>query len=88
MVAGLALRFFRNIPSLVSFPGQLHTDYDVQGAGGYFSEGSLYHYALVERNEQQRRQKVAQYERISPGNSKPWLYCPTSPWSLPDRARR
>jgi predicted O-methyltransferase YrrM len=70
------VRFFRNIPSLVSFPGQLHTDYDVQGAGGYFSEGSLYHYALVERNEQERRQKVEQYESISPGNSKPWYYFP------------
>jgi predicted O-methyltransferase YrrM/glycosyltransferase involved in cell wall biosynthesis len=70
------IRFFRNIPSLVSFPGQLHTDYEVQGAGGYFSEGSLYHYALVERNEQQRREKVAQYERISPGNSQPWYYFP------------
>jgi predicted O-methyltransferase YrrM len=70
------LRFFRNLPSLVTFPGRLHTDYEVQGAGGYFSEGSLYHYALVERNEQARRQKVAQYERISPGNSKPWYYFP------------
>lgn len=70
------VRLFRNIPSLVSFPGQLHTDYDVQGAGGYFSEGSLYHYALVERDEEQRRRKVAQYECISPGNSKPWYYFP------------
>src|SRR5262245_36980210 len=70
------VRLFRNIPSLVSFPGQLHTDYDVQGAGGYFSEGSLYHYALVERTEQERQQKMAQYERISPGNSKPWYYFP------------
>lgn len=70
------VRFFRNIPSLVSFPGQLHTDYVVQGAGGYFSEGSLYHYALVARSEQERRQKLAQYERISPGNSKPWYYFP------------
>ena len=95
------LRFFRNIPSLVSFPGQLHTDYDVQGAGGYFSEGSLYHYALVERNEQERRQKVAQYKRISPGNSKPWYYFPNEsvvltrpsptddpPWHGPSAARR
>jgi predicted O-methyltransferase YrrM len=70
------VRFFRNIPSLVRFPGQLHTDYEVQGAGGYFSEGSIYHYALVERNEQARREKVEQYERISPGNSKPWYYFP------------
>ena len=70
------VRFFRNIPSLVRFPGELHTDYDVQGAGGYFSEGSLYHYALVERNERERREKVEQYERISPGNSKPWYYFP------------
>jgi hypothetical protein len=70
------VRFFRNLPSLVSFPGQLHTDYIVQGAGGYFSEGSLYHYALVERSEEQRRQKVAQYEAISPGNSRPWYYFP------------
>jgi predicted O-methyltransferase YrrM len=70
------VRFFRNLPSLVSFPGQLHTDYDVQGAAGYFSEGSLYHYALVERNEEERRQKIEQYERIAPGNSKPWYYFP------------
>ena len=70
------LRFFRNLPSLVSFPGQLHTDYQVQGAGAYFSEGSLYHYALVDRSEHERRQKVAQYERISPGNSKPTYYFP------------
>jgi predicted O-methyltransferase YrrM len=62
----------------VNFPGQLHTDYDVQGAGGYFAEGSIYHYSLVERNEQERRGKVAQYERISPGNSKPWYYFPDS----------
>ena len=30
------IRFLRNIRSLVSFPGPLHTDYDVQGAGGLF----------------------------------------------------
>jgi predicted O-methyltransferase YrrM len=70
------VRFLRNIRSLVSFPGQLHTDYDVQGAGGYFSEGSIYHYALVDRSDRERQEKVSQYERISPGNSKPWYYFP------------
>src|SRR5215212_7898500 len=41
------LRLFRNIRSLLTFPGDLHTDYTVQGAGGYFSEGTIYHLALV-----------------------------------------
>jgi predicted O-methyltransferase YrrM len=70
------VRFFRNIRSLVSFPGHLHSDYVIQGAGGYFCEGSIYHYALVDYTEQQRRRKVEQYECISPGNSRAYYYFP------------
>ncbi|MGA2108609.1 MAG: glycosyltransferase, partial [Syntrophorhabdales bacterium] len=32
------LRLFRNLPSLVSFPGHLHSDYVVQGAAGRFGK--------------------------------------------------
>jgi predicted O-methyltransferase YrrM len=70
------IRFFRNIRSLVSFPGQLHTDYVVQGAGGYFCDGSIYHFDLVYHSEERRRQKLAQYEAIAPGDSRPHYYFP------------
>ncbi|HXW05788.1 MAG TPA: class I SAM-dependent methyltransferase [Vicinamibacterales bacterium] len=70
------LRFFRNIRSLVSFPGQLHTDYVVQGGGGYFCDGSIYHFDLVYHSEERRRQKLAQYEAIAPGHSLPSYYFP------------
>ena len=70
------LRFFRNIRSLVSFPGHLHSDYSVLGAGGRFCEGSIYHFDLVYHSEERRRAKIAQYERISPGNSMAHYYFP------------
>jgi predicted O-methyltransferase YrrM len=84
------IRLFRNIRSLVSFPGHLHSDYIIQGAGGYFCEGSIYHYDLVYNNKQRRQQKMQQYEQISPGGSMSDFYFPSETVStrpIPDEDR-
>jgi len=70
------LRLFRNLPSLVSFPGHLHSDYVVQGAAGRFAEGSIYHFNLVYLSEERRRERMDRYEYISPYNSMPHFYLP------------
>jgi hypothetical protein len=63
------LRLFRNIPSIVRVPGRLHSGYDVQGASRFLYRGSIYHYDFVYHDEQHRRTKVRQYQRISPEKS-------------------
>jgi hypothetical protein len=74
------LRLFRNIPSIVRIPGRLHTGYEVQGASRFLYRGSIYHYDFVYHDEQRRREKVRQYEIISPEKSGSHHY------SLPDEA--
>ena len=69
-------RLIRNIRSLVRYPGRLHENYEVQGAFRHVYEGSIYHFDLVYHSEQQRRQKVELYERLSPGNSQGHYYLP------------
>jgi predicted O-methyltransferase YrrM len=71
-----APRLFRNIPSLLSYPGHLHSECQVQGAGAYVTEGSLYHYTLVYQSAKRRQEKLQQYERISPYNSLSHYYFP------------
>jgi MMP 1-O-methyltransferase len=76
------LRLFRNIWSIVGFPGHLHSEYTVQGAGGCLSpgsaypNGSIYHLTLVYQSEERRREKLRLYEQISPYNSLPHYYFP------------
>jgi predicted O-methyltransferase YrrM len=70
------VRFFRNIRSLVSFPGDLHTDYALQGAGGYFANGSIYHFNLVVNSDEQRQKNVENYESLAPGNALGHFYFP------------
>jgi hypothetical protein len=72
------LRLFRNIPSIVRIPGRLHTGYEVKGASRFLYRGSIYHYDFVYHDEQHRREKVRQYEIISPEKSGSHHY------SLPD----
>ena len=74
------LRLFRNIPSIVRIPGRLHTGYEVKGASRFLYRGSIYHYDFVYHGEQHRREKVLQYERISPEKSGSHHY------TLPDEA--
>ena len=61
-------------------PGRLHTGYEVQGPHAFFYRGSIYHYDFVYHGEQQRKEKVRQYEIISPEKSGSHHY------SLPDEA--
>jgi hypothetical protein len=63
------LRLFRNIPSIVRIPGRLHTGYEVKGASRFLYRGSIYHYDFVYHGEQHRKEKVRQYEIISPEKS-------------------
>jgi predicted O-methyltransferase YrrM len=70
------IRLFRNIRSLLSYPGHLHSECLVQGAGSYVTEGSLYHYTLVYHGEKRRREKLQQYEQISPYNALSHYYFP------------
>src|SRR5215204_7291508 len=63
------LRLFRNIPSIVRIPGRLHTGYEVKGASRFLYRGSIYHYDFVYHGEQHRKDKVRQYEIISPAKS-------------------
>jgi MMP 1-O-methyltransferase len=70
------IRLFRNIRSLLTYPGHLHSECLVQGAGGYVPEGSLYHYTLVYHSEKRRQERLQQYEQISPNNSTPHFYFP------------
>jgi hypothetical protein len=63
------LRLFRNIPSIVRIPGRLHSGYEVKGASRYLYRGSIYHYDFVYHDEQHRKEKVRQYEIISPEKS-------------------
>jgi predicted O-methyltransferase YrrM len=71
------IRLFRNIHSLLSYPGYLHSECVVGGAGAYVTEGSLYHYTLLYQDEKRRHEKLQQYERISPYNSRPNMYFPS-----------
>jgi glycosyltransferase involved in cell wall biosynthesis/predicted O-methyltransferase YrrM len=70
------IRLFRNIRSLLSYPGHLHSECLVQGAGSYVTEGSLYHYTLVYHGESRRHEKLQRYEQISPRNSRRHYYFP------------
>jgi hypothetical protein len=72
------LRLFRNITSIVRIPGRLHTGYEVKGASRFLYRGSIYHYDFVYHGEQHRKEKVRQYEIISPEKSGSHHY------SLPD----
>jgi hypothetical protein len=72
------LRLFRNIPSIVRIPGRLHTGYEVKGASRYLYRGSIYHYDFVYHDERHRKEKVRQYQIISPEKSGSHHY------SLPD----
>lgn len=63
------LRLFRNIPSIVRIPGRLHSGYEVQGGSRFLYKGSIYHYDFVYHDERHRREKVRQYQRISPEKS-------------------
>lgn len=74
------LRLFRNIPSIVRIPGRLHSGYEVQGGSRFLYRGSIYHYDFIYHDERHRRDKVRQYQRISPEKSGSHHY------SLPDEA--
>ena len=63
---GWQLRLFRNIPSLIQVPGDLHSGYVISGAGKYIEHGSIYHYDLVLHDESLRRAKIAHYAKIRP----------------------
>ena len=70
------LRLFRNIRSLLTYPGHLHSECLVAGASGYATEGALYHYTLICHDEGRRRERMRQYEQISPYNSLAHYYFP------------
>ena len=70
------IRLFRNIRSLLSYPGHLHSECLVQGAGAHVTEGSLYHYTLLYHRAKRRQERLQQYELISPYNSLPHYYFP------------
>lgn len=60
------LRLYRNIRSIVTVPGELHTSYIVQGWGRYWSDGALYHFERVWRSDRDRRRKIQAYRRLRP----------------------
>ena len=68
------LRLFRNIPSIVRVPGQLHSSYVVEGEARYVYDGAIYHYDLVYHGLAQRQQKIERYDRLVPGNRVALLY--------------
>jgi hypothetical protein len=80
------LRLFRNIPSIVRVPGQLHSSYVVQGEARYVYEGAIYHYDLVYHPLAQRQQKIERYDRLSPGNRVAFLYLVTDDLAPDDAA--
>ncbi|HEU5213399.1 MAG TPA: hypothetical protein VFU10_11565 [Gaiellaceae bacterium] len=64
--ADLQVRLVRNLPGLWRFPGRLHTNIDVLGASRVLDE-PLLHLVLRLSTLEQRRAKVAAYERLLPG---------------------
>ena len=64
--ADLQVRLVRNLPGLWRFPGRLHTNIDVLGASRVLDE-PLLHLVLRLSTLEQRRAKVAAYERLLSG---------------------
>lgn len=94
------LRLFRNLPSIVNVPGELHTSCEVQGDGRYVPEGCIYHFDLVYHTDAERRAKVERYERLRPSVDSRQYYLPSiddlvtgpipandAPWLRPAPAR-
>jgi SAM-dependent methyltransferase len=62
----IQLRLVRNLPGLWRFPGHVHSNIEVAGAGRIV-DAPLLHLALLVADLEQRRAKVEAYERVTPG---------------------
>ena len=62
----IQVRLVRNLPGLWRFTGRLHSNIEVMGAGRVV-DAPLLHLALLVSDLEERRAKVARYERVQPG---------------------
>jgi hypothetical protein len=59
------MRLFRNIPSLIDFPGTLHSSPQVAGEPRYLADAWLYHWDLTWRDRAAREEKITEYRLAS-----------------------
>jgi hypothetical protein len=60
------MRLFRNVPSKITFPEQIHEHMVVAGSGEYLAELPIEHHVLWLKTRAEREEKVARYLRLRP----------------------
>jgi hypothetical protein len=80
------LRLFRNLPSLVRVPGELHTSYVVPGSGRHVPNGAIYHLDLIYHSYEERLAKARRYELSRPERPLDEYYLVAAGHGLPTRA--
>lgn len=55
------MRLFRNIPSLIEYPGKLHSSLKVAGEPRFLATAWIYHWDLIWRDRSAREAKIAEY---------------------------
>jgi hypothetical protein len=72
------LRLFRNLPSIVHMPTDLHGRTAVEGSARYVPRGCIYHLDFVYHTRAERRAKVERYERLLSTYNSRQFYLPPS----------
>jgi len=68
------LRLFRNQPSEITFPTELHDTMSMKGRGAYLRTLAIHHHDLRLASRRAREEKARAYERQRPGRSLGYFY--------------